>query len=69
MGKDVVQWCDKCGKITSDITVYLQQTDSAHRSTDFSSENSVELCSKCLKETKEAFKALKKYLGAPLSGI
>jgi len=49
--------------------VYLQQTDSAHRSTDFSSENSVELCSKCLKETKEAFKALKKYLGAPLSGI
>jgi hypothetical protein len=69
MGKDVVQWCDKCGKITSDITVYLQQTDSAHRSTDFSSENSVDLCAKCLEETKEAFKALKQFVSAPLSGI
>ena len=26
-GKEVVQWCDKCGKQTNDITEYLQQTD------------------------------------------
>ena len=69
MGQDVVQWCDKCGKQTSDITKYLQQTDSEHRSTDYSSTNSVELCSACLEVAKQAFKDLKQYLSSPLSGI
>ena len=69
MGKDVVQWCDKCGKKTGDITVYLQQTDSARRSTDFSGKNSVDLCPECLAEVQQAFKALKQYVSAPLAGI
>ena len=68
-GKEVVQWCDKCGKQTSDITKYLQQTDSEHRSTDYSSTNSVELCSPCLASARQAFKELKQYLSSPLSGI
>ena len=69
MGQDVVQWCDKCGKQTNDITKYLQQTDSEHRSTDYHSANSVELCSACLEVAKQAFKDLKQYLSSPLSGI
>ena len=68
-GKEVVQWCDKCGKQTRDITKYLQQTDSEHRSTDYHSANSVELCSACLEAAQQAFKDLKQYLGSPLSGI
>ncbi len=68
-GKEVVQWCDKCGKQTSDITKYLQQTDSEHRSTDYHSANSVELCFPCLEAAQKAFKELKQYLSSPLSGI
>ena len=68
-GKEVVQWCDKCGKQTNDITEYLQQTDSERRSTDFSGANSIDLCNSCLVEVQAYFKSLKQYLSAPLSGI
>tara|TARA_R100000458_G_scaffold33892_1_gene31223 strand:- start:1056 stop:1268 length:213 start_codon:yes stop_codon:yes gene_type:complete len=70
MGTVELKWCDKCGKINTPLTTYIQMTDFQSRTTDWDrKKNARLLCQPCLQEAVKSYEELKKYDRHPLDGI
>jgi len=70
MGQVELKWCDKCGKINTPLTMYIQMTDFQSRTTDWDrKKNARLLCGECLLVAMDDYKKMKVYDKHPLDGI